>query len=56
MSEQLILDAVRIGVIFGIGVGIVAALVGREVRDGYREWRRYLERSREVRCMKRDWK
>lgn len=56
MSEELVLDAVRFGVILGIGIGIVAALVGREVREGFKEWRRSLERDREIRCMKRDWK
>lgn len=55
MTETLLLDAYRLGALLGVGLGLVLALVVNELRGSWREWRRDMERSRRVRCM-RDWR
>ena len=51
----MILDAARVGAILGIGVGLVIAIVIREIVIDFKAWRRFLEQSRQIRSMK-DWK
>lgn len=56
MNEEALLDAARFGAILGIGLGLVIAIVIRELVIDFKAWRRSLEHARQIRCIKKDWK
>lgn len=54
-AAAAILEAARFGALMGVGLGVVLALVIRELVIDFKAWRRSLEHHRFIRCDK-DWK